>query len=79
MGIIQPRAGHDKGPIRYSILDRKTLSTYEDLFKKGVDRVFSSNPRLYAGRWCKWCPAFDICPKQESVRQEEINKMFEDF
>lgn len=93
LGIIQPRAPYtvskatyqdtiyydDNNTIRSVILTMDELKKYIDLFKKGVDRVYSGKQHLYVGRWCHWCPAFDICPKQEKLKVERVADMFDDF
>lgn len=60
--IIQPRADHPKGPVRSWRMSIRQLKDWDDLFKKGVDRCEKPNARLFAGKWCRYCPAASICP-----------------
>lgn len=92
LGVIQPRAAYhvskatykdtifynDAETIRSVVLSMGELKKYIDLFKRGVDRVYGKNPSIAVGRWCHWCRAFDICPKQERQKIERVSAMFED-
>lgn len=79
LGILQPRAEHKHGPIRSITVPMKELLKYKELFKKGVDRVQSKNPRTFVGRWCKWCPAREFnCPQHRQIQYEKVREMFDD-
>lgn len=78
LGIIQPRAKHINGPIRSTVLSMPRLKKYIDVFKKGVDNVFSKNPEVVTGPWCHWCKAQNVCPKQQKIRSKKVVDLFED-
>lgn len=79
IGVIQPRCAHPKGKIRSVDLTLKELKSYIDLFKRGVDRVYSKNPSMFVGSWCHWCPAKKICPKQDKIRFDKDTMLFDDL
>ena len=72
IGIVQPRAKHADGPIRSLVINIKQLKMYNDIFSRGVDRVFSKNPALNVGPWCHWCNAKDVCPKQQKIKSNKL-------
>lgn len=75
IGVIQPRAGGEA--IRAEPVDLKTIRVYETYLKKGVDRVYSKNPKLSEGNWCYFCPAKDYnCPLQKKKSLNKIEKYF---
>lgn len=79
IGVYQPRAEHKDGPSRSVEITRKDIETHIDLFKRGVDRVYSKKPKHFVGRWCKWCKGKDFCPKQEKIKYEKNQDMFSDI
>jgi hypothetical protein len=78
IGVIQPRALHDDGPIRSEVISMKQLRLYEDLFKKGVERVYKPNARRFAGDWCRWCKGKSVCPEYQNSANDEAAKEFDD-
>ena len=92
IGVIQPRAPYTyhagtsedtifsspNKTIRSIVIPTRELKGYIDLFSRGVDRVYGRDPKLYPGRWCHWCKAKSICPKQENIRAESMAALFED-
>jgi len=80
IGVIQPRGEHVSGETnRFVELTMAELKVYIDLFKRGVDRVYSKDPRLQVGPWCHWCRAKDVnCPKYEQIKIDALSDMFSD-
>jgi hypothetical protein len=75
LGVIQPRAGGNKTPDTDVTL--KEIKQYETFFKKGVDRVYSKNPKLFEGDWCYFCPARDYnCPLQKNKTLSKVKNYF---
>lgn len=76
--VIQPRAQHDKGPIRSWKCSVAELKSWESLFKKGADRIDSPKARLFAGEHCMFCPAIPICPEIKKAAVETAKSVFSD-
>lgn len=79
IGIIQPRALHPQGMFRTAALSVPTLKAYEEIFRKGVDRVKSHNPRFQAGDWCRWCAAKEGCAEFLRIANSNAAKAFAEF
>ena len=68
--VVQPRASHEKGPIRRHITNSQELS---DWFLRAVlpamERTADPRAGFVTGSHCHWCPARKICPalKGESL------------
>ena len=78
VGVIQPRAKHKTGAsIRSHTMPMRELKKYEYFFKKGVERVYSANPKLFEGSWCHWCKAKPICPLKQDKKFEQYVDMFD--
>ncbi len=76
IGVIQPNVGHADGVFRVSVFGIETLKTYETFFRKGIERALKPNAKVFAGKWCHWCTAKDICPVQEKVEIEKAASYF---
>lgn len=77
IGIIQPRV---KSNIFSRInVDIPRLKGFETIFRIGVDRVYSKNPKLKIGSWCKWCRAISLCPLQKKIRSVKLNNVFDGY
>ena len=73
--IIQPRAAHDDGPIREWTVDSDRITKqWAGELKLAAQTV--NGGHLEAGKWCRWCPAFAMCPKAEEKALEEAKKHF---
>ena len=87
--IVQPRGQHSKGPIRsfgFAVID---LWEFEDAIRDGAlrtemaaaaydctDRDSWAAKYLHAGEWCRFCPAYGLCPV---ARQDAYDAaMYED-
>lgn len=78
IGIIQPRAQHKLGPIRYETFKVEEIKQHEYIFKKGIERCLKPTPKLYLGSHCQWCKAYKVCPLQQNKRSAAVVDMFED-
>lgn len=63
MTIIQPRAYHEKGPIRSWEIPIKELLEYGLVLSDAADATEKPDARLEAGGWCRFCPAATVCPE----------------
>lgn len=87
--VVQPRAQHVKGVIRSFDLDVIDLWEFEDGVRDGAlrtemaaeaydeaDRDTWAKEYLAAGEWCRFCPAYGLCPV---ARQDAYDAaMYED-
>lgn len=87
--VVQPRAQHAKGVIRSFDLDVIDLWEFEDGVRDGAlrtemaaaayddaDRDAWAKEYLAAGEWCRFCPAYGLCPV---ARQDAYDAaMYED-
>ena len=77
--IIQPRAEHERGPIREWVISIEELMSWTEKFKKAVARTqdplaeFNPNPK-----WCRWCKAAPICPAIGERSLKEAQADFDD-
>ena len=62
--IVQPLAGGVKRTI--TLYDE--VKGWEEEFSKAIENALSPSPRFapYTGEHCRWCPAINICPKQNA-------------
>lgn len=76
MVIIQPRAEHERGPIRTCTMSMEELMGWTKKFKIGAEKTkdpfatFNPNPK-----WCRWCKAKTICPaiSEQSMQEAQID------
>jgi hypothetical protein len=61
--IIQPRAEHEKGPIREFKMSVKDLMKWEKTFKDAVKECQKPDCKTNAGEWCRYCKAAFKCPE----------------
>lgn len=71
--IVQPRAYHEKGPIRSWDLPRDELFDYMIEYAAAARATENPNAPLKVGSWCRFCKARAICPQQ----QKEASEMME--
>lgn len=77
--IVQPRAHHqDQTIIRNAHVTMKELMGWNDLFKRGVDRVYAKDPKFMSGPWCRWCPAKVTCTTLAKSAFEDAVVEFDD-
>lgn len=76
VGIIQPRAEGAERIDKSVEVTKRDIDLFVDLFRSGVDRVYSKHPKHFVGRWCKWCRGKEFCPKQEKIKYEKSRDMF---
>lgn len=72
--IIQPRAIHEKGPIRRHVTSKSELRRF--FFGEMLPALKDSkkpDAPLKMGEWCTWCPASDFCPcLQKGVKEYNV-------
>jgi hypothetical protein len=75
MCIIQPRADHEKGPVRRYKMGISRLLKWSEAFKKGIDLAEKPDAPLIDGSHCKWCPAKSICPQisDQALAQAKVD------
>lgn len=60
--VIQPRAPHEKGPVRSWDTGIETVKAWEDKLRTAIAKTKQKNPPLKAGEHCFFCDAKTICP-----------------
>lgn len=73
--VLQPRAPHEKGPVRSWELSIDELIEWEAVFAKGAKATRDPKAPLKSGPWCRWCPAKIICPEisRKALAQAKID------
>lgn len=73
--IIQPRAPHERGPVREWVIGIDELVSWEKKFKDGVERVNDPLADFNAGDWCRWCPGAVMCPaiKDRALKEAQVD------
>lgn len=74
--IVQPRALGDS--IKSWETTAGFLYDFGQELKAGVERTKVKNPELKEGDWCKFCPAFAICPKVNATALAIAQAQFSD-
>jgi hypothetical protein len=64
--IIQPRAEHERGPVREWLTTIPTLKKWWKKFKEGTAACRKKDAELVSGDHCRWCPAKIVCPEQST-------------
>lgn len=62
MTIAQPRAWHPDGPIRSDSMSADDLLEWSVYLIAKAAETQKPDAPLYAGDWCRWCPAQGVCP-----------------
>lgn len=76
--IIQPNAAHKRGPIRTWKTTIKNLEKAGKRFRMGARATKKPNAELVMdSKWCWFCPAKFICPKQLGKAQVKIMDRFQ--
>lgn len=60
--ILQPRARHDRGPVRIWEIDTNCLLQWRDKLKAAHDIALRPGAPAAPGHWCRFCKAKTICP-----------------
>jgi len=73
--IIQPRAEHERGPVREWGLRIDELLDWGEKLKKAVKDTLRKDAPLKSGDHCRWCPAAAICPElsERAMEQAQID------
>lgn len=75
--IVQPRAPHEKGPIRTVVYSRDALHAFAVELLLAARATQQPDAPLHAGEWCKFCPAAAICPEQRRAALDVAQNTFE--
>jgi len=75
MWIMQPRAGENWFK-SWTITIDELKNQWLPLWQKGVARVESGRTRTFAGHWCHWCRAKNICPEKQEQRVAKVANYF---
>jgi hypothetical protein len=66
--IVQPRAYHADGPIRYLRMHRGDLMLWAKMeLRPAVERITSGVLTFATGKWCRFCPVKATCPALAQV------------
>jgi hypothetical protein len=60
--IVQPRARHDAGPVRETMITDGELTKFATLLKAAAKATGAPNAPRTAGTHCRWCRARGECP-----------------
>jgi len=69
--VVQPRAYHDKGPVRSTFSTSYELLEFEEFLVKSAIATTKRNAPVIAGPHCFFCNAIDICPKSKQAKAEK--------
>lgn len=77
--IVQPRY-EQADPVRVQTLTREELIDFKAELELAVVACTAPKAGLCSGEWCKWCPAFGLCPevsrKAVAVAMPELDITF---
>ena len=80
MTIIQPRAPHPEGPIRYHEITIQELKDFQETVKAAIADSCSPNPSFCpTEKGCRWCEAAPICKAYANYNLEIARLEFADF
>lgn len=65
IGIVQPRARHAAGAVRWQDVDAEDIISFAVMLLEAARRALESGAELKIGRWCRFCRAKAICPEQQ--------------
>jgi hypothetical protein len=74
--VIQPRAPHCEGPIRFATILPLELLNFGFKLKKAMTATKDLNAPLKTGKHCRWCAAFLQCPEQGKLTIKEAKLDF---
>lgn len=74
--IVQPRAPHASGTVRWDSMDSMELLNWTDELLEAVKRTLEPDAPLKAGYWCDFCSAAGICPELRRFSQESAGMEF---
>jgi hypothetical protein len=72
VGIVQPRANHPDGPVRWWEVSVQRLKEEAATLKAAIALTRSPNAPLLAGTHCRWCAAKAECPAIHAKAQAEL-------
>lgn len=74
--VVQPRAPHAEGAVRSYDFDLLELFEFENELADLAKRTEDPSAEPIAGSWCRWCPAFPVCP---AAREKAISVAANEF
>lgn len=74
--IVQPRAPHEKGPVRRWRLSSADLSRRLEEMRIAAERTYEADAPLVPGEWCRFCAKSGICEAQDRLNVERITAAF---
>lgn len=78
VGIIQPRAYHEDGPIRTVEYPMEYVGQWETAFEGAFERIKKEKDLLVLGDHCTFCPAAGICPALQENALKTAKAEFDD-
>lgn len=76
--IVQPRAGHEDGTVRYWEVTPQFVADWRDSWlKPAVAATREPGAKLCAGDWCRFCDAKPVCPTVHQAVQAQAQVDFE--
>lgn len=77
--VIQPRAEHERGPVRSWVTTIEHLQHWQSVFQNGIDTAKDPKAPFATGKWCRFCPAATICPEVSTRSLAQAKVDFEPF
>lgn len=74
--IVQPRAPHKDGPVRYWTTPKDWMHHFRKELAVAVDETQKKDAELKAGDHCRWCKAKAVCPAISNAVQKQAQKDF---
>ncbi len=69
--IVQPVAGREDF-VGHAVFGMDELNTFAHKLREAKKAVDRGDTELHIGDWCKFCPAYDICPAQRNRGKEIV-------
>lgn len=76
MTIVQPRAPHRAGPVRFETVDSMELLSWVDELITAAKATEPADAPLHAGEHCRFCPAAPRCPELLRLAQSSAQLAF---
>lgn len=76
LGIFQPRAPHEEGPIRFHPVTQYEMRAFTQQVEHAVEENFSGKGKRVAGTHCHYCPAAATCRELRNYNLKVASKDF---
>jgi hypothetical protein len=76
LGIVQPRARHAEGTVRWVKIPAQEMLLFRAELKAAVERTRDQKAPRVAGAWCKFCPALAYCDEARNGIEKAAETTF---